>query len=63
MKANVGSFDRTARFILGVVIVGLGVFYQSLWGAIGLIPLFTATIKWCPAYAPFGLSTCRTKNP
>ena len=59
MTVNIGSADRVIRVILGIVIIGVGVFYQSFWGAIGIIPLFTATIKWCPAYAPFGLSTCR----
>ncbi|MCM8922019.1 MAG: DUF2892 domain-containing protein, partial [Candidatus Thiodiazotropha sp.] len=29
------------------------------WGAIGLIPLLTGVIGWCPAYLPFGLSSCK----
>jgi hypothetical protein len=30
---------------------------QNWWGAIGIVPLLTATIGWCPAYAPFGINT------
>jgi len=60
MKKNVGSFDRIARFILGLVIIALGFLYQSWWGIIGIVPLFTSAIGWCPAYLPFGISTCKT---
>ena len=62
MKINMGSADRVARLILGVLIIGAGVFYQSYWGAVGIIPLFTAGIKWCPIYVPFGLSTCKRSD-
>ena len=58
MKSNVGSIDKTIRIIAGVVIIGLGVYYQSWWGAVGAVPLLTAFIRWCPAYAVFGTSTC-----
>jgi hypothetical protein len=45
-----------------VAIIALGVVFQSWWGAIGLIPLFTGTTRWCPAYLPFGISTCKAPN-
>ena len=61
MKSNVGSNDRFIRVVVGLVAIAAGVFYQSYWGAVGIIPLFTAAIGWCPAYLPFGLSTCRIK--
>ncbi|MCK0153804.1 DUF2892 domain-containing protein [Alcanivorax sp. S6407] len=60
MKTNVGTADRTMRLVAGVVIILLGIVFQSWWGAIGLIPLFTGTTRWCPAYLPFGISTCKT---
>ncbi|BAP14562.1 MAG: hypothetical protein AOY29_08850 [Alcanivorax borkumensis] len=60
MKTNVGNTDRLFRLVLGVVIIALGVVFQSWWGAIGIIPLLTATMRWCPAYLPFGISTCKT---
>jgi hypothetical protein len=62
MKKNVGSADRIIRFIMGLVILGLGYYFQSWWGLIGIVPIFTASINWCPAYLPFGISTCRSKQ-
>jgi hypothetical protein len=35
------------------------VVYQSWWGAAGAIPLLTALAGFCPAYLPFGISTCK----
>ena len=58
---NVGSVDRVIRLVLGLVIIGVGYYYQSWWGAIGIVPIFTALVGWCPAYLPFGISTCRTR--
>ncbi|MFO1068505.1 MAG: DUF2892 domain-containing protein [Geminicoccaceae bacterium] len=56
---NVGNLDRTLRVIVGIVLLAL-VFVgpQTAWGWIGLIPLATALIGFCPAYRIFGLSTC-----
>ncbi|MGK9368223.1 YgaP family membrane protein [Melioribacter sp. Ez-97] len=62
MKKNVGGGDKTFRIILGLVILILGIIYESWWGLIGLIPLGTALIGWCPLYLPFGISTCKTKE-
>jgi hypothetical protein len=57
MRQNIGKIDATLRIIGGVVIIGAGLYFQSWWGLIGVVPLATAFIGWCPAYAPFGLST------
>jgi hypothetical protein len=62
MKCNVGGVDRVVRIILGLAVIGLGVFYQSWWGAIGLIPLATAALGWCPLYVPMGISSCPKKG-
>lgn len=59
MKLNIGKPDRIMRLVVGIVILVLGYYYQSWWGLVGLIPLGTAAIGWCPAYLPFGISTCR----
>ncbi len=59
MKVNMGGADRIIRLILGVVIIGVGIYYQSWWGAVGIIPLATAATSRCPLYLPFGLSTCK----
>lgn len=58
--ANVGNFDRSARIIIGIVLIAM-VFVgpKTAWGWIGLIPLLTGLIRWCPAYRLFGMSTCK----
>lgn len=57
MKPNVGGIDRTIRIVLGIVIIAAGVYFKSWWGALGLLPLLTALVRWCPAYLPFRIST------
>ena len=59
MSANVGTIDRLLRVIVGLAVLSL-VFVgpQTLWGLLGLIPLATAVIGFCPAYALLGLRTC-----
>jgi len=59
MNRNMGGLDRSARAVLGLAIIAWGYFAGSWWGALGLIPLLTAIVSWCPAYVPFGVSTCR----
>ena len=61
MTTNVGTIDRAARVILGLVLLSL-VFVgpQTPWGWIGIVPLATALIGWCPAYSIFGIKTCKT---
>ncbi len=59
MKANIGTADRVVRVVAGLVIVGVGTYYRSLWGLIGLAPLLTAAVRICPLYVPFGFSTCK----
>ena len=61
MKTNVGSLDRTARIIIGLLILAAGFYFQNWFGLIGIIPLGTALTGWCPAYLPFGISTCKKK--
>ncbi len=62
MQRNVGSVDRTVRIIAGLGIIAAGLYFGSWWGAIGAVPLLTGFIGWCPAYSPFGISTCRTRS-
>lgn len=59
MKLNVGGFDRIARIIAGLVLIGLAASNMiGVWGYIGLVPLLTGIFKFCPAYAIFGMNTC-----
>ena len=62
MTCNVGKTDRIIRVLIGLALIGLGVYFNSWLGAIGVIPLVTAAIGWCPLYVPFGLSSCTTKS-
>ncbi len=61
MKSNVGKTDKIIRYILGVAIIITGIVFKSWFGVIGLVPILTATISWCPIYAPFGIKTCKTE--
>jgi hypothetical protein len=57
MTANVGSADRIIRIVLGLVILVVGYLNQSWWGLVGLVPLLTAFIGFCPAYSLLGITT------
>lgn len=59
MKKNVGKTDKSLRIVLGLVILVAGLVTKSWWGLVGLIPLGTAFINWCPLYVPFKISTRR----
>ncbi len=58
MKANVGGIDKILRILVGLALIGL-TFAGMLpvWGYIGVIPLATGLIGWCPAYPLLGFST------
>ncbi|PHS31381.1 MAG: hypothetical protein COA95_06165 [Methylophaga sp.] len=62
MNSNVGGIDRVLRIIVGIIIIAWGVYTQNRWGAIGVVPLVTGFIRWCPAYLPFGLNSCKVKD-
>ena len=63
MTSNVGGMDRILRIALGLVLIGLSVTGTiGLWGWLGLVPLATGVIGWCPPYALFGWNTCAMKN-
>jgi hypothetical protein len=59
MGKNVGSVDRTVRIVVGLLLISL-VFVgpATPWGWIGLIPLATALLGWCPLYTVLGIQTC-----
>ena len=63
MKINVGSADRFIRILAGLLLIGatLGG-YIGAWGWIGIVPILTGTFRFCPAYLPFGISTCAMKK-
>ena len=62
MLKNVGAFDRGIRVALGLGLLSLLFIRQdySRWfGLVGLIPLFTAYLSWCPLYTVLGIDTCK----
>ena len=61
MKANVGSSDKIIRIILGVVIIAAGFYFKSWFGLIGIVPLLTASVSFCPLYSVIGVNTCKVK--
>jgi hypothetical protein len=63
MKSNVGGIDRIARIVIGAVLVILAATGQvGAWGWIGLLPLATGALGWCPPYSILGINTCRNRN-
>jgi len=63
MKSNVGGLDRGIRILAGLAILAAGVYFKSWWGLVGLVPLATGVLRWCPAYLPFGISSCGGQEP
>ena len=59
MQVNVGTFDRLARILVGLVLIALAV-TQTLgpWAYIGILPLATGILRFCPLYRVLGLNTC-----
>jgi hypothetical protein len=61
MNRNIGPIDRLIRVLIGLAALSL-VFFgpKTLWGLLGLVPLLTAMVGWCPPYAILGISTCKS---
>jgi hypothetical protein len=65
MTQNVGGIDRTLRIVAGLAILSLLVLLDGnarWWGLLGLVPLTTALLRWCPAYTLIGVNTCPAKQ-
>jgi len=63
MKSNVGGIDRIARILIGAVLVILAATGKvGVWGWIGLLPLATGALGWCPPYSLLGINTCKNRN-
>jgi hypothetical protein len=63
MNKNVGGIDRILRIVVGIALIALAATGTvGLWGYIGVVPLLTGLMGWCPPYAIFGWSTCKTKQ-
>ena len=62
MKVNVGKNDKLLRFVLSIVIAILGIYYQSWWGLLAIIPFMTASLGLCPMYKILNFSSCNIKK-
>ena len=63
MKSNVGGIDKVLRIIAGLVLIVLAFMgIGTPWTWIGVVPLATGLIGWCPLYPLIGLNTCPLKK-
>lgn len=63
MTRNVGSIDCIVRIVVGLGLISLAFWGpQTPWGWVGIVPLLTAVVGWCPPYALLGINTCGRKG-
>lgn len=58
MKANVGAIDRILRATAGLGLIGWAALGGPVWAWIGVVPLLTAAVGFCPVYTLFGINSC-----
>jgi hypothetical protein len=62
MEPNVGGIDRVLRIVVGLALLSLLFLLEGnarWWGLVGIVPLATGLLRWCPVYLPLGVKTCR----
>lgn len=61
MKANVGGIDRVLRIVVGLAVLSLVFVLEGSarwWGLVGIVPLLTGLVSFCPVYPLLGINTC-----
>ena len=62
MTRNIGNTERLLRVVAGLVLIGLAATQNvGVWGWLGLVPLATGLMGWCPPYSLLGINTCKNK--
>jgi len=63
MKTNIGNIERGIRIAAGLILIALAATNTvGWWGWLGVVPLATGLLGWCPPYAMLGINTCGTKK-
>ncbi len=63
MTQNIGNIERIIRILGGLVLIALAATSSvGVWGWVGLVPLATGLMGWCPPYSLLGINTCKNKN-
>ncbi len=63
MTKNIGNIERIVRIVGGLVLIALAATGSvGVWGWLGLVPLATGLVGWCPPYSLLGINTCKNKN-
>jgi len=63
MKTNEGTLDRALRLVAGLALIGLAATGTvGLWGYIGVVPLLTGLVGFCPVYTILGINTCPARR-
>ena len=63
MTKNIGNIERIIRIVGGLVLISLAATSTvGVWGWVGLVPLATGLVGWCPPYSLLGINTCKNKN-
>jgi O-antigen ligase len=63
MTKNIGNIERIVRIAAGLVLIALAATNTvGVWGWLGVVPLATGLIGWCPPYSLLGINTCKNKN-
>ena len=63
MTKNIGDIERIVRIVGGLVLIALAATGTvGVWGWLGLVPLATGLVGWCPPYSLLGINNCKNKN-
>lgn len=62
MQKNVGGIDKIVRIVVGIALIIWAIAGGPLWAWIGILPLATGLLNWCPAYTLLGISSCPLKK-